>query len=733
MSTFKGVICVKLSPFFCFVTKKIYFCKRKKQTHFINKILFIMKKTFLILGLLMSLAFLYAQNVTYPNKVTTEKSEFLQRAKDTPSGATFSEFSKQTLPTQNVGASKGNIFDGAENHADFAIDSPGSVGWTYYCKPGSAYQVQGFTWPNVFESGWTIFNPSQTTPPMTQTAASPYEGDKYFACFSLAVGGGNAPNDHWIVSPELNADNSFSFGFWGKAFNTMYGPELIKVRYSTTTNAQSSFTNYLAGSASTTVSVPMAWTKYVYTVPSNAKFVAIQCVSMDAFYLMIDNIEILLESDCDPVSNLSINFTYDCKAELSWEGHSDAVSYEIWRDDLLIKTQTATSYFDDAFIEPSGAHTWKVIAVCSSGKSAPSTVTLSPCGACPIVADLTLTIEPKEVNCDATLTWAVPNSLEEGEISQCKGNDTYYDYEEALPGDPNDFTFAFRYLPEDFAKAGIVSGQAVNKVFLQMGTGLQYIELMQIRIWTGGTHVASPGQEVVTQDVNFSDFKDATGYWVTLNNPHIIDVTEELRIGYRMTWPTVGSDCQMVPFDKSPVVEEKGDLLSFLRGEYYVWFSSGEPNNYYIKAEIGKGISATPEWEYDIYRDGKLLIDGHKENSYSDKGIEVGSHSWMVKVNCTIGGLSVPVVKSGSCQVGVNEVVVNGFSILPNPATSKITIKADNNFNKAEIVNFLGQVVVSQNNSTETTEIDVSNLTNGVYFVRIISDNGTSVQKFVKQ
>ncbi|MDR0205698.1 MAG: T9SS type A sorting domain-containing protein [Bacteroidales bacterium] len=76
---------------------------------------------------------------------------------------------------------------------------------------------------------------------------------------------------------------------------------------------------------------------------------------------------------------------------------------------------------------------------------------------------------------------------------------------------------------------------------------------------------------------------------------------------------------------------------------------------------------------------------------------------------------------------------ITKFSIVPNPATNDITITAKIDFSKVEIVNFLGQIVLTQSNDSKKSEVDISNLTNGVYFVRIISENGTSVQKFIKQ
>jgi uncharacterized membrane protein len=73
------------------------------------------------------------------------------------------------------------------------------------------------------------------------------------------------------------------------------------------------------------------------------------------------------------------------------------------------------------------------------------------------------------------------------------------------------------------------------------------------------------------------------------------------------------------------------------------------------------------------------------------------------------------------------------FSILPNPATNNITIAANSTFRTVEVIGFLGQTMLSQSNTENIATLDISHLTNGVYFVRIITDLGISVQKFVKQ
>ena len=69
------------------------------------------------------------------------------------------------------------------------------------------------------------------------------------------------------------------------------------------------------------------------------------------------------------------------------------------------------------------------------------------------------------------------------------------------------------------------------------------------------------------------------------------------------------------------------------------------------------------------------------------------------------------------------------FGIYPNPANDVLNVKA-NDVKNIEILNMLGQTVITTNVNT----INVANLTNGVYFVRVNFNNGeVSTQKFVKE
>lgn len=77
----------------------------------------------------------------------------------------------------------------------------------------------------------------------------------------------------------------------------------------------------------------------------------------------------------------------------------------------------------------------------------------------------------------------------------------------------------------------------------------------------------------------------------------------------------------------------------------------------------------------------------------------------------------------------------DNINIYPNPANNILYIEGvfDNSNNNLQIYNSLGSLIISKQITQNITTIDISQLSNGVYFVKILSDNFIYKQKIIKQ
>ena len=122
-------------------------------------------------------------------------------------------------------------------------------------------------------------------------------------------------------------------------------------------------------------------------------------------------------------------------------------------------------------------------------------------------------------------------------------------------------------------------------------------------------------------------------------------------------------------------------------------------------------------------------------SEWTERTVDLGSYAgqsiriaFVHQSNDMFGLLLDEVTVSGTTGIAENN---NSISIYPNPATTVLNVNAEG-YNTIEMVNVLGQVVYSAN-ATSNMQINVRDLNNGVYFVRLNGANGTATQKFIKK
>lgn len=88
--------------------------------------------------------------------------------------------------------------------------------------------------------------------------------------------------------------------------------------------------------------------------------------------------------------------------------------------------------------------------------------------------------------------------------------------------------------------------------------------------------------------------------------------------------------------------------------------------------------------------------------------------------------------------VGLKDIslVNNLFKVYPNPVSSKINIEINSTNGdeiKFEVYNAIGEIVMSVTSYQEKTQLDLSPLSNGVYFIKATKLNESAFQRIVKQ
>ena len=75
--------------------------------------------------------------------------------------------------------------------------------------------------------------------------------------------------------------------------------------------------------------------------------------------------------------------------------------------------------------------------------------------------------------------------------------------------------------------------------------------------------------------------------------------------------------------------------------------------------------------------------------------------------------------------------ITNTVSIYPNPANNSVNVNAASNINMIEVFNMMGQRVAAYDANDTNVQINTTALNNGMYMMRITTENGVSNQKLM--
>ena len=85
--------------------------------------------------------------------------------------------------------------------------------------------------------------------------------------------------------------------------------------------------------------------------------------------------------------------------------------------------------------------------------------------------------------------------------------------------------------------------------------------------------------------------------------------------------------------------------------------------------------------------------------------------------------------------IGSTNISTNELQVYPNPAKDKIVIELQGQHpgqkNIFSIYNYQGQILLQQSSQEDKTELDISRLEKGIYFLRVITGQTTVTEKFI--
>ncbi|MCB0464230.1 MAG: T9SS type A sorting domain-containing protein [Aequorivita sp.] len=124
-----------------------------------------------------------------------------------------------------------------------------------------------------------------------------------------------------------------------------------------------------------------------------------------------------------------------------------------------------------------------------------------------------------------------------------------------------------------------------------------------------------------------------------------------------------------------------------------------------------------------LYENGSLLIGGHSRSNISGDKTENSNGErdfWVIKINPVLG-------------VNDNE-LTSSLSIYPNPTENILQLNHKNHtIDGLKIFDTKGSLIKEFTSPKNTSSINISDLSSGVYFLQISSEGKTVIKKFVKR
>ena len=151
------------------------------------------------------------------------------------------------------------------------------------------------------------------------------------------------------------------------------------------------------------------------------------------------------------------------------------------------------------------------------------------------------------------------------------------------------------------------------------------------------------------------------------------------------------------------------------------------------------GDDNVTSYDFELSRYSDFSVVEFSETTFFLQYLALGvtegaTYYWRVRPNtaCANGEYSEVYSFVVEGVLGLKDQSIEGLVIYPNPTANILNLDAATPISNVEIVNVLGQILISKSSNSTISNIDVSALSIGNYFIKVTSENNTKVLQFLK-
>lgn len=222
------------------------------------------------------------------------------------------------------------LFEDFEGHEDWTVNSPGEIGWSYIDGDGyNTYASPNYEFPNMRDPmAFIIINPSRTDGSMIDGGfMDTHSGERVMVSFATSNG---EVNNDFFISPALDMATDFVVSFWARCYDERRYPETLRVGYSVSGCEADDFE--WVGEPVTVANEE--WKQFIVNLPKEARYVALNYISQDKYYVAIDDVFI---GSADKIPG-------DEASSVIRKAAGEPLRYEVYLDGEKLTETTETQY-----------------------------------------------------------------------------------------------------------------------------------------------------------------------------------------------------------------------------------------------------------------------------------------------------------------------------------------------------------------------------------------------------